>query len=177
MEGIWNLNWFQCCALLQYWSTQLISLFSQLVEKCLLCSFLFWYFIYTFVLPFLATSTAPTVFPLMPCDSETGGMVSLSCLVTGFTPSSLTYTWTKGATALTDFIQYPPVQKGNAYTGVSQVQVRREDWQTRTPDEPLKCVVTHPAGTAQCLFVPPSKTHAKLYINIYKCLFIRLFEI
>ncbi|XP_022612188.1 immunoglobulin mu heavy chain-like isoform X2 [Seriola dumerili] len=100
-----------------------------------------------------ATSTAPTVFPLMPCGSGTGDMVNLGCLATGFTPSSLTFTWDKNGAALTDFIQYPPVQKGNVYTGVSQIQVRKQDWNDKTN---FKCTATHPAGTDGAILKPPT---------------------
>ncbi|XP_044036459.1 uncharacterized protein LOC122868482 [Siniperca chuatsi] len=101
-----------------------------------------------------ATSTGPTVFPLMQCGSGTGDMVTLGCLATGFTPSSLTYAWSKNGAALTDSIQYPPVQKGDVYTGVSQIRVRRQDWDAR---ESFRCAVTHPAGNEQADFRKPSQ--------------------
>ncbi|XP_041813066.1 immunoglobulin mu heavy chain-like [Chelmon rostratus] len=98
-----------------------------------------------------ATPTAPTVFPLMQCGSVTGNMVTVGCLATAFTPSSLTFSWSKNGAALTDFIQYPAVQKGNAYTGVSQIQLRRQDWDAM---ELFECAVTHPAGNATIRVTP-----------------------
>uniref|UniRef100_A0A3B4TLJ0 Ig-like domain-containing protein n=1 Tax=Seriola dumerili TaxID=41447 RepID=A0A3B4TLJ0_SERDU len=86
----------------------------------------------------------------------------LGCLATGFTPSSLTFTWDKNGAALTDFIQYPPVQKGNVYTGVSQIQVRKQDWNDKTN---FKCTATHPAGTDGAILKPPSKTYVNPYTN------------
>ncbi|XP_051797519.1 uncharacterized protein LOC127531723 [Acanthochromis polyacanthus] len=99
-----------------------------------------------------ATSTAPTVFPLIQCGAEDAEMITLGCLATGFTPSSLTFSWTKNNAALTNFIQYPPVQKNNLYSGVSQIQVRKQDW---NQSETVKCLVTHAAGNAEAPIVKP----------------------
>ncbi|XP_068613496.1 uncharacterized protein [Brachionichthys hirsutus] len=96
-----------------------------------------------------ATSSGPTVFPLRQCLSETASTITLGCLATGFMPSSLTYTWRKNGAALTDFIQSPPVLQGNVYTGISQIRVKRQDWD---PEEAFQCAVTHEAGNAQATF-------------------------
>uniref|UniRef100_A0A669DZD0 Ig-like domain-containing protein n=1 Tax=Oreochromis niloticus TaxID=8128 RepID=A0A669DZD0_ORENI len=100
----------------------------------------------------------PTVFPLMPCGSQSGDMVTLGCLAIGFNPPAVTFSWTKSSflwsTSLTDTIHYPAVQKGNVYTGVSQVRVRRQDWDAR---QTFQCAVTHAAGNGQASFQKPCK--------------------
>uniref|UniRef100_A0A3P8RNL3 Ig-like domain-containing protein n=1 Tax=Amphiprion percula TaxID=161767 RepID=A0A3P8RNL3_AMPPE len=98
--------------------------------------------------------STPTVFPLIQCGAEDAEMITLGCLATGFTPSSLTFSWTKNNAALTNFIQYPPVQKNNLYSEVSQIQVRRQDW---NQSEMVKCMVTHAAGNAEAPILPTIK--------------------
>nr|BAL72569.1 immunoglobulin mu heavy chain secretory form [Plecoglossus altivelis altivelis] len=87
--------------------------------------------------------TAPTVFPLAQCGSGTGDMVTLGCIATGFTPASLTFKWTDASgTAITDFVQYPVVQSNGKYSGVSQIRVRKEDWEKKN----FQCAVDHSTG-------------------------------
>uniref|UniRef100_A0A3Q3NN10 Ig-like domain-containing protein n=1 Tax=Mastacembelus armatus TaxID=205130 RepID=A0A3Q3NN10_9TELE len=111
-----------------------------------------------------ASPTAPTVFPLIPCDSGSGDTISLGCLATGFTPSSLTFAWKLNTTDLTDFIQYPAVQKGNVYTGVSQVRVRREDWKSQNS---FHCVVTHPQENKDISFTKPSEFYQMPTLKVW----------
>uniref|UniRef100_A0A669BNJ2 Immunoglobulin heavy variable 10-1 n=1 Tax=Oreochromis niloticus TaxID=8128 RepID=A0A669BNJ2_ORENI len=98
------------------------------------------------------TKTAPTVFPLVPCGSESGDTVTLGCLATGFNPPAVTFSWNKDSNPLTDFIQYPAVQKGNVYTGVSQIQVSRQDWDGQ---QNFQCAVNHTAGNAETPITKP----------------------
>nr|AFI33218.1 immunoglobulin delta heavy chain [Epinephelus coioides] len=102
-----------------------------------------------------ATPNAPTVFPLMQCGSGTGNTVTLGCLATSFTPSSLTYSWNivNGA-ALTDFIQYPPVLKDNLYTGISQVKVSKQGWDAL---KSFRCDVRHTAGDQHVIITKPKE--------------------
>uniref|UniRef100_A0A3Q3ER70 Ig-like domain-containing protein n=1 Tax=Labrus bergylta TaxID=56723 RepID=A0A3Q3ER70_9LABR len=116
------------------------------------CSFLFF--------SFLVTSSKPTVFPLMQCGSETANTVTLGCLATGFSPSSVTYAWSKAGTALTDFIQYPPVEKSGVYTGISQIKVNKEDLDAK---QPFKCIASNTAGDGEGIFIVTRKTSAQSY--------------
>ncbi|KAK6312131.1 hypothetical protein J4Q44_G00177950, partial [Coregonus suidteri] len=80
----------------------------------------------------------------MNCGTPTNNVYSIGCVATGFSPSSLTFKWTDASgSALTDFIQYPAVQSGETYTGVSQLRVDENVWKTSTT---FKCSVEHPGG-------------------------------
>uniref|UniRef100_A0A667WSC2 Ig-like domain-containing protein n=1 Tax=Myripristis murdjan TaxID=586833 RepID=A0A667WSC2_9TELE len=76
------------------------------------------------------TPQAPTVFPLVQCGSETSDTLTLGVLATGFTPASLTFSCaTASGTNLPDSVQYPAVQKDSYYSAVSQIRVKRSDWE------------------------------------------------
>ncbi|XP_029946115.1 immunoglobulin mu heavy chain-like isoform X5 [Salarias fasciatus] len=111
-----------------------------------------------------ATSTGPTVFPLSPCSSDSATTFTLACLATGFSPASLTFSWTKSDTALTDFVQYPAIQRGETYTGISQIQVKREDWNKL---DSIKCLASHPVGQSQGAFVFPEPRIVSPNITLY----------
>uniref|UniRef100_A0A8C6V074 Ig-like domain-containing protein n=1 Tax=Neogobius melanostomus TaxID=47308 RepID=A0A8C6V074_9GOBI len=97
-----------------------------------------------------ATSTAPTVYPVMPCSSDSGD-ITLACLATGFSPSKVSFSWTQNGTALTDFLQYPSVPLENdLHSGVSQIRIKRQDW---TEQHQYKCKVEHAAGIREVTFL------------------------
>uniref|UniRef100_H2S6Y9 Ig-like domain-containing protein n=1 Tax=Takifugu rubripes TaxID=31033 RepID=H2S6Y9_TAKRU len=106
-----------------------------------------------------ATPKAPSLFPLIQCGSGTGNMVTLGCLAADFTPSDLTYTWRKDGVDLKDFIQYPPTMNGNFYTKISQIQVKRQDWDG-SPN--FTCAATHSTGNLWTPFTRPSKNFFKV---------------
>uniref|UniRef100_A0A3Q0TD18 Ig-like domain-containing protein n=1 Tax=Amphilophus citrinellus TaxID=61819 RepID=A0A3Q0TD18_AMPCI len=82
-------------------------------------------------------NTGPTVFLLIPCGSESGEMVTLGCLATGFNPSSVTFSWTKQGRPLREFNSAP---------------LRRQDWDAR---QNFQCVASHAAGNAQTDITKP----------------------
>lgn len=98
------------------------------------------------------------MFPLTQCGSGSGNMFTIGCLATGFRPAPLTFKWAVDGTALNDFVQYPTVEKGDVYTGVSQIRVQRGDWESK---KTFTCTVEHSAGTKVYPFVKPGKLMSK----------------
>uniref|UniRef100_A0AAV2JHP8 Ig-like domain-containing protein n=1 Tax=Knipowitschia caucasica TaxID=637954 RepID=A0AAV2JHP8_KNICA len=99
--------------------------------------------------------TAPSVFPVRPCTSESGDTVTLTCLATGFRPAAVSFSWTQNGSALSDSLQYPAVLKNKLYSGVSQVRVRRQDWDLR---HSFKCRVEHEGGSKEVDFIKAGKS-------------------
>uniref|UniRef100_A0A667X7D8 Ig-like domain-containing protein n=1 Tax=Myripristis murdjan TaxID=586833 RepID=A0A667X7D8_9TELE len=98
------------------------------------------------------TSKAPTVFPLVQCGSETSDTVTLGVLATGFTPASLTFSYaTASGTNLPDSLQYPAVQKDSYYSAVSQIRVKRSDW-----EQNVSCTVNHPGSGSKTVYIGPT---------------------
>ncbi|XP_029913938.1 uncharacterized protein LOC115363777 [Myripristis murdjan] len=109
------------------------------------------------------TPKAPTVFPLIQCGSETGDVVTVGVLATGFTPASLTFSYaTDSGTNLADSVQYPAVQKDSFYSAVSQIQVKRSDW-----EQNVSCTVDHPAGSKTVPLRPPPPQVISPNITLY----------
>ncbi|KAL0993181.1 hypothetical protein UPYG_G00104390 [Umbra pygmaea] len=112
-----------------------------------------------------ASPTAPTVFPLAQCGGS-GDMVTLGCIATGFTPPAITFNWKdKTGTALTDFIEYPPVQSNSKYIGVSQLQVKSKDWEKGS----FQCSVKHSSTSKEVTVdivkpAPPLPVYPSLYV-------------
>lgn len=128
----------------------LLSIFSLLflsfIHSFFLSSLFFHSFFLSFFLYFLlaATTAPPTLLTLMNCGTPSNNVYSIGCLATGFSPSSLTFKWTDASgSTLTDFVQYPAVQSGGTYTGVSQLRVAKDVWDTATS---FHCSVEHPGG-------------------------------
>ncbi|XP_077591070.1 immunoglobulin mu heavy chain-like [Stigmatopora nigra] len=104
----------------------------------------------------------PTVFPLMECSSA--ATFSIVCIATGFSPSPLTFTWSKDGTALSDFIQYPSVESNdNRYTGVSQIQVERMDWYNKAK---FQCVAKHLTEDVEAIITKTEEVYKSPTIKV-----------
>uniref|UniRef100_A0A2D4PVS9 Ig-like domain-containing protein n=1 Tax=Micrurus surinamensis TaxID=129470 RepID=A0A2D4PVS9_MICSU len=90
-----------------------------------------------------AVKTAPTVFPLSPCNQDitTTSQVSIGCLVKGYFPEPATVQWNSGA--ITSGIHnFPPVLLGSDhYTHSSLLTIPVSQWQS----ESFQCNVHHAA--------------------------------
>uniref|UniRef100_A0A8C6XUG0 Ig-like domain-containing protein n=1 Tax=Naja naja TaxID=35670 RepID=A0A8C6XUG0_NAJNA len=90
-----------------------------------------------------AVKTAPTVFPLSPCNQDiaTTSQVSIGCLVKGYFPEPAAVQWNSGA--ITSGIHnFPPVLLGsNHYTHSSLLTIPVSQWQSQS----FQCNVHHAA--------------------------------
>nr|pir Ig heavy chain precursor V region - ladyfish [Elops saurus]AAA49238.1 Ig H-chain V-D-J-C region [Elops saurus] len=73
---------------------------------------------------------SPTVFPLVSCGA-TSGYVTMGCIGKGYLPDSLTFSWSKDSTDLTDYLQYPSVLSGGKYDRVSHARVTEGDFKSK----------------------------------------------
>uniref|UniRef100_A0A8C7K5U2 Ig-like domain-containing protein n=1 Tax=Oncorhynchus kisutch TaxID=8019 RepID=A0A8C7K5U2_ONCKI len=100
-----------------------------------------------------AATAPPTLLTLMNCGTPSNDIYSLGCIAKGFSPSSHTFKWTDASgKALTDFIQYPAVQSGETYTGVSQLRVAKNVWGN---SKSFSCSVDHPGGAKTAVINRP----------------------
>uniref|UniRef100_A0A8C7K5L1 Ig-like domain-containing protein n=1 Tax=Oncorhynchus kisutch TaxID=8019 RepID=A0A8C7K5L1_ONCKI len=102
----------------------------------------------------VSSATAPsTLLTLMNCGTPSNDIYSLGCIAKGFSPSSHTFKWTDASgKALTDFVQYPAVQSGGTYTGVSQLRVAKNVWEN---SKSFSCSVDHPGGAKTAVINRP----------------------
>uniref|UniRef100_A0A4X2LA52 Ig-like domain-containing protein n=1 Tax=Vombatus ursinus TaxID=29139 RepID=A0A4X2LA52_VOMUR len=85
--------------------------------------------------------TAPSVFPLAPCEQETSSKVALACLVSGYFPEPVSVTWNSG-TISSGIQTYPSVlQSSGLYSLSSQLTVPAANW----PSQSYTCNVAHQA--------------------------------
>uniref|UniRef100_A0AAY4BU46 Ig-like domain-containing protein n=1 Tax=Denticeps clupeoides TaxID=299321 RepID=A0AAY4BU46_9TELE len=82
------------------------------------------------------------------CGAASGGFYTVACLAHGFSPAeSVTFKWKNHAGAqMTDFIQYPAIQKDGTYSRVSQLRVPEKDWEDK---KSFICLAEHPSGEKQ----------------------------
>ena len=65
------------------------------------------------------TPAAPTLFPLVQCQSGTDNTITVGCLALDFFPSHLEFNWASTDGTSLNPVQYPSVQINNKYTKVS----------------------------------------------------------
>ncbi|CAM4552206.1 unnamed protein product [Lepidochelys kempii] len=90
----------------------------------------------------MATRTAPSVFPLVPCCSKTGNVppdTSLACLVTGYLPSPVDIKWNSGQ--VTKGVKtFPEVTMSNGLHTQSSLLIPSD---SSRQGDPYQCDVMH----------------------------------
>nr|3I50_H Chain H, murine heavy chain (IgG3) of E53 monoclonal antibody Fab [Mus musculus] len=89
-----------------------------------------------------ATTTAPSVYPLVPgCSDTSGSSVTLGCLVKGYFPEPVTVKWNYGALS-SGVRTVSSVLQSGFYSLSSLVTVPSSTW----PSQTVICNVAHPAS-------------------------------
>nr|1R24_B Chain B, PROTEIN (IGG3-KAPPA ANTIBODY (HEAVY CHAIN)) [Mus musculus]1R24_D Chain D, PROTEIN (IGG3-KAPPA ANTIBODY (HEAVY CHAIN)) [Mus musculus] len=89
-----------------------------------------------------ATTTAPSVYPLVPgCSDTSGSSVTLGCLVKGYFPGPVTVKWNYGALS-SGVRTVSSVLQSGFYSLSSLVTVPSSTW----PSQTVICNVAHPAS-------------------------------
>uniref|UniRef100_A0A3B1JWB9 Ig-like domain-containing protein n=1 Tax=Astyanax mexicanus TaxID=7994 RepID=A0A3B1JWB9_ASTMX len=85
-----------------------------------------------------------SIFAVSSCGASSDGFQTLGCVTSGFSPAeSLTFSWTGDVTGKVD---YPAMKSSDAYTAVSQVQVKNSDWEAK---KSFTCKATNQAGSLE----------------------------
>ncbi|KAI3359978.1 hypothetical protein L3Q82_014310 [Scortum barcoo] len=123
----WNNNWSVTCSVWPAGSNQSIE--QKTVSNAMGNSY---------------AVAAPTLFPLVQCNSESASEITVACLASGFYPDVLTFQWTAASGANPTSLQYPSAQQDNRFTSISSLSISKSDWNSQ---KPFTCTVTHPGGS------------------------------
>nr|2VQ1_B Chain B, ANTI-HUMAN FC GAMMA RECEPTOR III 3G8 GAMMA HEAVY CHAIN VARIABLE REGION [Mus musculus]2VQ1_F Chain F, ANTI-HUMAN FC GAMMA RECEPTOR III 3G8 GAMMA HEAVY CHAIN VARIABLE REGION [Mus musculus] len=94
-----------------------------------------------------ATTTAPSVYPLVPgCSDTSGSSVTLGCLVKGYFPEPVTVKWNYGALS-SGVRTVSSVLQSGFYSLSSLVTVPSSTW----PSQTVICNVAHPASKTELI--------------------------
>ena len=94
-----------------------------------------------------ATTTAPSVYPLVPgCGDTSGSSVTLGCLVKGYFPEPVTVKWNYGALS-SGVRTVSSVLQSGFYSLSSLVTVPSSTW----PSQTVICNVAHPASKTELI--------------------------
>nr|2J6E_H Chain H, IGM [Homo sapiens]2J6E_I Chain I, IGM [Homo sapiens] len=92
------------------------------------------------------SASAPTLFPLVSCDTSS---VAVGCLAQDFLPDSITFSWKyKNNSDISSTRGFPSVLRGGKYAATSQVLLPSKDVMQGT-DEHVVCKVQHPNGNKE----------------------------
>uniref|UniRef100_G3UMK9 Immunoglobulin heavy constant mu n=1 Tax=Loxodonta africana TaxID=9785 RepID=G3UMK9_LOXAF len=92
------------------------------------------------------SSSSPTLFPLVSCESSDESQVALGCLAHGFLPDSIKFSWDYKNNSAIDIRKYktfPSVLQEGKYLASSQVLLPSVDV-LQDPEDYLMCKVQHP---------------------------------